>query len=226
MIEFGIPIIKPQEQTINKHLSEQNLHFMGQIVSFYLDNIKSEEKQQNELCLKTDTLQEKISLLESQYAELKTQFEYQLNQCQLMQKMNVDRQMVYEKSNNEQLKYIKKSLSEIADTFEHFFQEYDLQLGLQNKKIHQITFDILQKLGYDESESTINLMKYTVSSPNNKRELEQESVEEQFTSNSPKIKKSKTNQPIIDCIDEPVFSEEIAYDEEEEHEFLDDCESQ
>lgn len=190
---------------------------MGQLVSFYFSKIKTQENQHNELSFKTDSLQEKISLIESKYAELKTQFEYQMNQSQLMQKMNVDRQMVYEKSNNEQLKYIKKSLSEIADTFEHFFQEYDLQLGLQNKKIDQITLDILQKLGYDESESSINLVKYSVSSPTNKRELEQDSVEE-LTSDSPKIKKSKSQptvfQPIIDGISEQLFSEEIVYEEQ------------
>lgn len=183
---------------------------MGQIASFYFN-----AQEHNELRLKTDSLQQQITALESQQAELKKELEYQINHAQLMQKMSVDRQIVFEKSNNSQLKYIKKSLSEVADTFENFFQEYDLQLRLQDKKLQDMSLNLLHKLGYNEGES--QLLEDSTCFTNSKRNLEQDSFEEQLTSDSPKIKKIKNEEyhPLIDSHEMSYGKNEIVFSEDD-----------
>jgi hypothetical protein len=100
---------------------------MGQVLTY----IKS-DKQIAELDAKYE---QKFAVMEKQQENLMAHFTEKMSEYALMQKMNLDRQIVFETKTASDMKFVKKSFLEIEETFHTFFQEFDLQVALQNKRI-------------------------------------------------------------------------------------------
>lgn len=100
---------------------------MGQVLTY----IKS-DKQIAELDAKYE---QKFAVIERQQENLMAHFTEKMSEYALMQKMNLDRQIVFETKTASDMKFVKKSFLEIEETFHTFFQEFDLQVALQQKRI-------------------------------------------------------------------------------------------
>ncbi len=100
---------------------------MGQVLTY----IKS-DKEIAELDAKYE---QKFAVIEKQQENFMAHVTEKMSEYALMQKMNLDRQIVFETKTASDMKFVKKSFLEIEETFHTFFQEFDLQVALQQKRI-------------------------------------------------------------------------------------------